>query len=212
MSVGVKAALIGGCAVIIAAFVGIILPIEHKESVANSANNSQGIIQAGRDVVIQHNNQPTNSQFDTTLIKSYDDKFEHMTRKRALAAIAIEEYLSKGKWNLVTNNTDGLDEVLSVFEIMGYDEQHGLINPKTVYEYFYEDIVAYYQSSADYIVMVQKSDGATTYANIKPLYETMIEIEMKEEHTNLAGIQWSKADFLDYFKSETNSVNLKEDK
>ena len=149
---------------------------------------------------------------DINIAKNYDDRFESMTKKRASAAIAIREYLSKGDWNLVTNNTDGLDEVLGLFEIMGYDERRGLISPDVLHEYFYEDIVAYYQASAGYIAMVQKSDGASTYSNLKPLYDTMIKIEADKEHTNVDAVRWERADLINYFQSETNSVNLKEDK
>jgi hypothetical protein len=159
--------------------------------------------------------KPTDSQSDikdTTLVKNYDDKFENMTKRRALAAIAIQEYLSKGKWSLVTNNTDALDDVLGFFDTMGYDQANGLLNPNALHEYFCDDIMAYYQASADYITEVQKTEGATTFEHIKPLFNLMVETEAAKEHTNANAIYYSKKDLEDYFKSETNSVNLKEDK
>ncbi|HLZ17295.1 MAG TPA: hypothetical protein VKQ08_09650 [Cyclobacteriaceae bacterium] len=206
LSVGVKSALIGAGAVIIAALLAL---LHHSTPTTSQIiNNSPGATQ-----VIQGNgNQQTNPPNDTVIAKSYDDKFESMTQKRTKAAIAIQEYLSKGDWNQVTNNTDGLDDVLGLFEIMGYDEQHGLISPDVLHEYFYEDIAAYYQASTGYIAMVQKSDGAATYANLKPLYNTMIKIEAEKEHTNVDAVRWEKADLINYFQSETNSVNQKENK
>jgi hypothetical protein len=210
LSIGVKAALIGAGAVIIAALVSL---LHHATSTSQSVNNAPGAIQAGRDVIIKGNGtQSANNQFDTTLAKKYDEQFENMTRKRARAAIAIQEYLSKGDWNLVTNNTDALDDVLGFFDIMGYDEQHGLINPDVLHEYFCDDIMAYYQASSNYIAKVQKSEGETTFANIKSLFDAVVEIEAKKEHTNVGAIGWDKADLLGYFQSETNAGNLKDSK
>ncbi len=153
--------------------------------------------------------QLVDSKYDTTLAKDYDSKFENMTKKRALAAIAIQEYLSKGKWSLVTNNTDALDDVLGFFETMGYDQERGLLSPDTTHEYFCDDIMAYYQASQDYITESQKKDGATAYEHIKPLFKLMVETEAKKEHTNAVAISWSKDDLWKYFQAETNSVNLK---
>ncbi len=204
LSVGVKSAFIGAGAVIIAALIAL---LHHSTpTTSQSINNSPGATQ----VIQRDGGQPANPQFDTALAKNYDDKFENMTQKRAKAAVAIQEYLSKGDWNLVTNNTDALDEVLGFFDIMGYDEQHGLVNPDVLHEYFCDDIMAYYLASAGYIAKLQKSEGQTVYANIKPLYDIMVETEAKKEHTNTAAIRWDRADLIDYFKSETNSVNLKE--
>ena len=206
LSVGVKSASIGACAVIIAALIALL----HRATptTSQSINNSHGAVQ----VIQRDGGQPTNPQYDTALAKSYDDKFENMTQKRLKAAVVIQEYLSKGNWNLVTNNTDALDDVLGFFDIMGYDEQHGLINPDVIHEYFCEDIMAYYLACADYITKLQKSEGETVYANIKTLFDVMVETEAKKEHTNAAATCWSKEDLNDYFKSETNSVTLKESK
>ena len=206
LSVGVKSALITAGAVIIAALIAL---LRHSTPMTSqSINNSPGATQ----VIQRDGGQSVNTQFETKLAEDYDHEFKSMTQKRAKAAVAIHEYLSKGDWNLVTNNTDALDDVLGLFDIMGYDEQHGLINPDVLHEYFCDDIMAYYLASADYIAKLQKSEGATTFANIKPLYDTMIEIEAKKEHTNAAAIRWDKAGLIEYFQSETNSVNLKENK
>ena len=215
LSVGVKAALIGGAAIIIAAILSLVAPLISKQSpaVSQSANNSQGVIQAARDVVIQQNgNQSTSSKYDTALIKSYDDKFEHMTKRRELAAIAILEYLSKGNWNSVTNNTDALDEVLGFFDTLGYDEEHGLVDPDVVHEYFCDDILAYYQVSQKYIEAIQKTDP-TEYVHIKPLYETVRKIESeKPPKIRPDEVYFIKPELVKLFQSETNAVNLQEDK
>lgn len=210
-SVGVKAAWIAVGGSIVAAIIGAVTLLIHKEPapVIQTATNSVGSIQAARDVVINNNvSEQANVENQIAVAKDYDSRFENMTGKRAKAAIAIQEYFSKGDWNKVTNNTDGLDEVLGLFEIMGYDEKQGLISPDILHEYFYEDVVAYYLASKDYISIVQGTDGANTYSHIKPLYDSMISIEMQEEHKSFADIQWSKADLMKYFQSETNSVDL----
>jgi len=206
LSVGVKSTLITAGAVIIAALIAL---LRHSTPMTSqSINNSPGATQ----VIQRDGGQSVNTQFETKLAEDYDHEFKSMTQKRAKAAVAIHEYLSKGDWNLVTNNTDALDEVLGFFEKIGYNEQRGLISPDVVYEYFCDDIMAYYQASAGYITKVQKSEGETVFSNIKPLFDVVVEIEAKKEHTNVAAVGFEKADLIDYFKSETNSVNLKENK
>jgi hypothetical protein len=211
ISVGVKAALVGACAVIIAAILSAVVPLFCKESpsVSQSVNNSPGTIQTGKDVIVQQLINPLNA---STLTKDYDAKFEGMTKKRAQAASAILEYLSKGKWSLVANNTDALDDVLGFFDTMGYDEEHGSLNADVLHEYFCDDIMAYYQASADYIAEVQQKEGATAFAHIKPLFDLMVKTEANKEHTKTTEISFSNDDLVKYFKSEINSVNLKEDK
>jgi hypothetical protein len=146
------------------------------------------------------------------LVKNYDDRFENMTKRRALAAITIQEYLSKGKWSLVTNNTDALDDILGLFDTMGYDQEKGLLDPDALHEYFSGDIMAYYQVSEGYVVAVQKAEGATTFEHIKPLFNLMVDTEAKKEHTSTNKVYYTKDDLIKYFQSETNSVNVKEDK
>ena len=82
------------------------------------------------DVAVER--KSIDSQAGITLIKNYDSEFENMTKKRALAAIAILEFLSKGNWSSVTNNTDGLDEVLGFFDTLGYGLEKKQFDAETV--------------------------------------------------------------------------------
>ncbi len=150
-------------------------------------------------------------KYDTALAKDYDTRFENMTKWRALAAITIQEYLSKGKWSLVTNNTDALDAVLGFFDLMGYDQERGLLSPDTLHEYFCDDIMSYYQASQGYIADVQKKEGSTVYEHIKPLFETVRKIEAgKTPKIKIDEVYFTKDELWKYFQSETNSVNLKD--
>jgi hypothetical protein len=149
-------------------------------------------------------------QYDPSLIRKYDDQFEGMTKKRLQAALAVQEYMKKGDWNLVKANTDGLDDVLGFFETLGYDEQHGTISPEAVHEYFFDDIAAYYLTCRDYITISQKQDGSATFENIKPLFDDVVKIEAGKNHTTIAAVTRSTSDLADYFKTEANAVNLRE--
>ncbi len=221
MSVGVKAALITACAVVVAA----VVPFLHKESptvtgsgivATTSGANSPVIIASGDNPTVIQGADGTivkNSLSDVAVAKDYDDKFEHMTKRRALAAIVVQEYLSKGKWSLVTNNTDALDDVLGFFDLMGYDQERGLLSPATLHEYFCDDIMSYYQVSKDYIADVQTKEGATTFEHIKPLFEVVRKIESeKTPKIKIDEVYFTKDELWKYFQSETNSVNLKVDK
>ncbi|MDE3084766.1 MAG: hypothetical protein KGJ37_06065, partial [Verrucomicrobiota bacterium] len=121
------------------------------------------------------------------------------------AATVLKEYHQKGKWNLVTNSVDGLDAVLGFFDDLGYDEQHGRISADVVHQYFYDDIVYYYQGSLEYIVESQKEDP-TYFANIKPLLNDITKVQMQK-----AGRvpRFSDTDYLDYLRSE---IELNKDK
>jgi hypothetical protein len=152
--------------------------------------------------------------YNTDLIKNYEVKFDNMTKKRMLAATALSEYLQKGKWNVVTNDTDALDDVLGFFEELGYDEQKGVISAEVIHEYFDADVRFYYQASAEYIAdsRVQNPDSATTFEYIKPLFEDVSKIEAKKSNRTAETLRFSEAEMLDYFQSETNTVNLKDSK
>ncbi len=135
-----------------------------------------------------------------------------MTKKRALAAVAIREYLSKGDWNSITNNTDALDDVLVFFDTLGYDLEKKQIDSDMVYEFFCDDILSYYQGSREYIDKIQISDP-TEFVHIKPLYETMRTVAASQPpKVNLSEIYFTKPELMKYFQSEINSVNLKDDK
>ena len=146
-------------------------------------------------------------EFDTTIAKYYDEKFNKrpMIKWRVLAATALKECYQKGNWDLATNSTDGLDQVLGFFDDLGYDEQHGRISADVIHQYFYDDIAAYYQGSVEYISDAQKED-ATYFENIKPLFNDVTKIEMQK-----AGVVMclTDKDYLEYLRSE---IDLKNDK
>jgi hypothetical protein len=151
-----------------------------------------------------------NQQVGILLTKGYDNEFNDMTRKRALAANAIQEYLAKGNWNLVTNNTDALDAVLGFFDTLGYSLEKKQVDSDAVYEYFCDDILSYYQGSREYIEKVQISDP-TELVHLKPLYETMRTLAATQPpKVNRSEIYFTKPELMKFFQSETNSVDLKD--
>jgi len=199
LSVGVKAAWIGAFALITAALVPFLLHIEEKPG--QSVSNGNGNVQAGHDVNIQNNG-------DVDTGKKYDDEFENMAAKRSSAGIVCLEYLSKTNWDLVTNDTDGLDDVLGFFNLLGYAMEKQEISSNDVYEYFCDDILAYYQTSKGYIDKIQKDDP-TELVHLKPLYDIMrIEAAAQPPVTTPDQIYFIKPELRKIFKSETNSINL----
>jgi len=199
LSVGVKAALIGGIAIVIAAVIPLVLHQEDKAM--QSISNANGNIQAGRDVNIE-------SSDSAQAIKQYDDKFDNMTAKRRVAGIVCLEYLSKTNWDLVTNDTDGLDDVLNFFDLMGYDMESQRISSNDVYEYFCDDIISYYQASKEYIDKIQKDDP-TAWVHLKPMFETMKNIDAaKPPKITPDEVYFITPELVKYFKRETNSINF----
>lgn len=201
-SVGVSAAWIGVGGIVVAAIItGIFALLQHDGS-TQSISNGSGNIQARHDINIQASD-------NIQIIKQYDAKFDAMTAKRAKAGIVCLEFLSKTNWNAVTNDTDGLDEVLGFFDLLGYDLQNQKVSSNDVYEYFCDDIVAYYQASKGYIDNAHAEDP-TAWVHIQPMFQTMALINSKQSpKTAVSDIYFSPAELMKYFKSETNSINLK---
>lgn len=150
---------------------------------------------------------------DTTLARYYSDKWDNCTQKRKLAAITLVEYLEKGNWNSVTNDTYALNAVLGFFDTLGHDVLCGQMSAKAAHEHFVADIEVYYQASAEYIVDTE-SDTAdkTTFENVKPLFDEVVKIEASKNKKAISGFRLSKADLLEYLQSEISAVNLKESK
>ena len=165
---------------------------------------------------LTHENAPkkesNNQQASITIIKNYESEFENMTKKRASAAVAILEFLSKGNWSSVTNNTDGLDDVLGFFDTLGYALERKQFDSDTVYEYFCDDILSYYQGSQEYIDKIHQSDP-TALVHLKPLYDSMRTAAANQPpKVGISEIYFIKPELIKFFQSETNSVNLKEEK
>jgi hypothetical protein len=139
--------------------------------------------------------------YDTDAIKYYDEKFNKMEQKRISAATALKEYYQKGNWDLVTNSTDRLDDVLGFWDNLGYDEQHGKISAEVAWNYFYDDIADYYQGSLEYIAISQKEDP-TWFENIKPLFDDVTKIEAQRRHRQTAELRISGTNYLEYLRSE----------
>jgi hypothetical protein len=208
---GVKAALITGCATIVAALIGFWAIHLRSQPPANaqSVANSPGALMAGRDIVVPHDDS-SRSQYESVTIKTFDEKWQNMTRKRASAAVAVQEYFSRGKWDGVTNDTDGLDAVLGFFDTLGYDEEQGLVSTNAVYEYFCDDVLSYYQASSNHVAEIQKSDP-TALPHLQPLYQTMRNVAAdKPPKIMPQEIYFIQPELDKYFRSETNSVNLKD--
>jgi hypothetical protein len=151
---------------------------------------------------------------DTQLIRYYDDQFSNMTQKRKLAASALEEYMIKKKWSLVTNNTDGLDDVLNFFDALGNDVRHGAISANVAHEYFQADIAPYYQASQEYISesRTNEGDSEATFEFIKPLYDDVQRIEAKKANRTIEELRLSDSALKIYLDSEINAANLKDAK
>jgi hypothetical protein len=201
LSVGVKAALIGGIAIIIAAVVPFVIHQEEKPT--QSISNGNGNIQAAHDVNIQSTDKANEIQI-------INDEFEKMTVKRQKAGIVCLEYLSKGDWNLVTNNTDGLDDVLNFFDGVGYSLENQKVSSNDVYEYFSDDIIAYYQTCKDRIHAIHTNDD-TELPYITHLYETMrIVTASQPPAETVTDVYYEKPELIKIFQSETNAVTLKD--
>jgi len=145
--------------------------------------------------------------YDTDLARYYEDnKFENprMIQHRSQAAAALLEYLSNTNenWDSLTNSTDGLDYVLGFFDELGYDEQHGRISADVIHEYFYADIVGYYQASEKYIVWSQKTDSSDDFQFVKPLFDSVTEVESRKTGRSSSTLVWNNKDMFDYLKSE----------
>jgi len=152
--------------------------------------------------------------YDTELARYYEDnRFEssRMIEHRKQAAAALKEYLSSTNknWETLTNGTDDLDYVLGFFDELGYDQQHGRISADVIHEYFYADIVGYYQGAAQYIAYSQKSDSTTDFSYVKLLFDSVREVESRKTRQPISALDWTDKELADYLKSE---ISLKESK
>src|ERR1700733_5294744 len=139
--------------------------------------------------------------YNTDTLHEYEDLFDSKISQRISAATALNEYHQKANWNLVTNSTDGLDYMLSFWEDLGYDEQHGKISAEVAWEGFYDDIEAYYQGTAEYIASAQKDDP-TYFENIQPLFDDVTKIEAQKRHLLPSQLRMRDKDYLEYLRSE----------
>lgn len=145
--------------------------------------------------------------YDTDLARYYEDnKFENsrMIQHRSQAAAALLEYLSNTNknWDSLTNGTDDLDYVLGFFDELGYDEQHGRISADVIHEYFYADVVGYYQASEKYIIYSHKTDSPDDFKFVKPLFDSVTEVESRKIGQPSSALVWSNKDLFNYLKSE----------
>src|SRR5579862_192343 len=134
------------------------------------------------EVFAQHQaSEAYDKTYNTDALHEYEDLFDSKISQRVSAATALKEYYQKGNWDLVTNSTDGLDYILSFFEDLGYDEQHGKISAEVAWEGFYDDIAAYHQGAAMYIADAQKTDP-TYFQNVQKLFDDVTRIEAQKRH------------------------------
>jgi ribosomal protein S17E len=151
--------------------------------------------------------------YNTDIAQKYEDKFDgdFMVKQRIRASKALLEYLSSTNksWDSLTNGTGGLDYVLGFFDEIGYDEAHGKISADVVDEYFYADILAYYQGGKEYIAYSQKTDSTDDFEYVKPLLDAVTEVESKKTGESASAQVWNKKDLSDYLEDE---IDLKKDK
>ena len=178
---------------------GMFFYLCYSRKPTQSISNGSGNIRAGDDINIQSSNS-------AKVIKDYENQFETMTAKRRDAGIVCLEFLSKTNWDLVTNNTDSLVDVLSFFNLLGNDLERHRVSTNDVFYYFCDDILSYYQTSKGYIDKIQTNDS-TELVHLKSLYDAM-RIEAASPGTTVAEIYFHPQALVIYFKGETNSANL----
>jgi hypothetical protein len=88
--------------------------------------------------------------------------------------------------------------VLGFFEDIGFSEQHGLISTEVAHQYFYDDLLYYYQGSREYIADAQKEDP-TYFENLKPLFNDLTNFELQKGGTIP---RFSDTNYLEYLRSE----------
>jgi hypothetical protein len=158
----------------------------------------------------KHTREMHQRTYDTILIKEFNREFENeMTQKRKLAAVAITEYLEKGNWDTVTNDTDAVDKVLEFFERIGFDEQRGVISAEVAHEYFSSDILFYYQACSNYIADTQTTEPSA-FEHIKPLADDILKIESKKTGKPVWDLRFSNEGMANYCDHEYNSFTLKD--
>ena len=141
-----------------------------------------------------HNN------FRTDIIFKYDDKFESMKKERSEAAAELYGHLQKGDLNSLTN-APALDDVLGVFDDLGFYWKNKEVSDEVLYQEFYDSIRTYCQPSEFYITNAQR-DEPDAFENIKPLFDHLTEIEAKKTKTTIEKCSWSKTDELTALKNE----------
>jgi hypothetical protein len=74
-------------------------------------------------------------------------------------------------------------------------------------EYFYSDIMAYYQGGEGYIAYSQKTDSVDDFEYVQPLLDAVAEIEVKKTGQSVSAQVLDKKDLSDYLNDE---LDLKE--
>lgn len=119
--------------------------------------------------------------YDLTWALKFQDKFEEMAVQRFQAAWLLKnkrELLSEPKKNRQV--LGDIDDVLDLFEDVGFYLQGDYITPEVAYNHFYHWVRGYYQSGKEYIERWQDEEEAR-WENLKNLYTTLEELESAHE-------------------------------
>jgi hypothetical protein len=146
-----------------------------------------------------------NRNVKSDLAFHFEENFDKLHQERVAAATAINEYLAKGKnWNSVTNEDelDGLENVLSFFEELGYQLKNEQVSGDVLHEYFYSDMRTYCQESFSYMREQQKKESKADWENVEPLFNELTRIEAKKNNTSITNCVWSDDTLKEYLKSE----------
>lgn len=118
---------------------------------------------------------------DLTWALKFQDKFEEMGAQRFKAAWLLKnkrELLSEPKKNRQV--LGDIDDVLDLFEDVGFYLQGEYITPEVAYHHFYHWVRGYYQSAKEYITRWQDEEEAR-WENLESLYKTLDELESGHE-------------------------------
>jgi hypothetical protein len=118
---------------------------------------------------------------DLTWALKFQDKFEEMGAQRFKAAWLLKnkrELLSEPKKN--RRILGDIDDVLDLFEDVGFYLQGEYISPEVAYQHFYHWVRGYYQSAKEYIAGWQDEEEAR-WENLDSLYTTLDELESGPE-------------------------------
>jgi hypothetical protein len=113
--------------------------------------------------------------YSPTLALKYQDEFEGATACKARAT-AAKQFKEHKKYN---NETKEIEEVLDIFEDIGFYVMHDEISPEVAHHHFYHWIRGYVQTASEYIDNYRR-EQPTAYDHCKFLLEQTTAVEAKK--------------------------------
>jgi hypothetical protein len=154
-------------------------------------------------VVVQVLTAIEHNAYRTDLVLRYQDKFDHLKHERAEGASAILDYLQKGSWDDVDDaKLDSLEEVLGLFDELGFYWKHGQLSAAVLYEHFYDYMRIYCQETRGYIEEQQRAESPDVWEYVRPLFENLAQIEAKKTHRRPEDCRWDRAGLEEGLKAE----------